>query len=86
DTITDFSAAQGDRIDLSQIDANTTVGGNQDFTFLGTAAFTGHAGELRETAVAGGYLVSGDLNGDGVSDFQLMVNTSAALHADSFFL
>ncbi len=45
DTIWDFSHAQGDRIDLSAIDANSSVGGNQAFTFIGAANFTGTAEE-----------------------------------------
>jgi Ca2+-binding RTX toxin-like protein len=36
DRITDFSHAQGDRIDLHLIDANTTVAGDQAFSFIGT--------------------------------------------------
>src|SRR5262249_56842695 len=47
DTIADFSQAQGDKIDLSLIDANTTVVGNQAFDFIGSAAFSNTAGELR---------------------------------------
>ncbi|MFM8354086.1 MAG: peroxidase family protein, partial [Gammaproteobacteria bacterium] len=38
DTITDFTA--GDKIDLSIIDANSALTGNQAFNFIGTAAFT----------------------------------------------
>lgn len=44
DTIFDFTSA--DRINLSSIDANTKVSGNQAFTFIGTRDFTGKAGEL----------------------------------------
>ncbi|MEK1927108.1 MAG: M10 family metallopeptidase, partial [Rhizobium giardinii] len=47
DTIFDFSASQGDRIDLSVIDANSKATGNQAFAFLGKVAFTGTAAELR---------------------------------------
>jgi Ca2+-binding RTX toxin-like protein len=46
DVVTDFSFAQGDRIDVEAIDANTTLGGNQAFTFIGTAAYSG-AGQIR---------------------------------------
>src|SRR5581483_2745152 len=49
DVITDFvgnGAAAGDQIDLSTIDANTGVAGDQAFTFIGAAAFTA-AGQLR---------------------------------------
>jgi serralysin len=38
----------GDRIDLSTLDANASVTGNQAFTFIGAAAFSGNAtGQLR---------------------------------------
>jgi Ca2+-binding RTX toxin-like protein len=47
DSIGDFNAAEGDLISLSGIDANKIAGGNQDFTFIGTAAFSGAPGELR---------------------------------------
>jgi Ca2+-binding RTX toxin-like protein len=47
DRIADFSFAQGDLIDLSAIDADIVAAGNQAFTFIGTAAFSGAPGELR---------------------------------------
>ena len=37
-----------DIIDLSALDANAGIGGNQAFSFIGTAAFSG-AGQLRYT-------------------------------------
>ena len=46
DVITDFSHAQVDRIDLSAIDANTGVAGNQAFTFIGNGPYTDVAGQL----------------------------------------
>jgi Ca2+-binding RTX toxin-like protein len=46
DRILDFSRAQGDRIDLADIDANLQVDGNQAFSFIGQGPFTG-AGQLR---------------------------------------
>lgn len=49
DVITDFTgagAAGGDLIDVSTIDAQTGVSGNQTFTFIGTNAFTA-AGQIR---------------------------------------
>ena len=67
DIINDFDSS--DVIDLSSIDANTKVGGNQAFNFIGGRAFTGHAGELH---FANGIL-SGDINGDRVADFQIAV-------------
>ncbi|HYW14845.1 MAG TPA: tandem-95 repeat protein, partial [Allosphingosinicella sp.] len=74
DGIQDFNS--GDVIDLSRIDANETVDGNQAFAFVGSAAFSGTAGELRfENISLGGpiWLVQGDTNGDGVSDFEVVL-------------
>jgi Ca2+-binding RTX toxin-like protein len=57
DVITDFNAAQGDRIDLSQIDANAYVDGDQAFTFIGNAAFSGNPGELNYVYVNGDTII-----------------------------
>jgi serralysin len=40
DIVTDLNRAEGDLLHFSLIDANETVAGNQDFTFIGTAPFT----------------------------------------------
>jgi predicted extracellular nuclease len=75
DGIQDFNL--GDLIDLSRIDANTLIDGDQAFTFVGEATtFSGAAGELRfENYSEGGpvWRVSGDVDGDKVSDFVLIV-------------
>jgi Ca2+-binding RTX toxin-like protein len=86
DLIGDFSSAQGDKIDLSAIDANTQQAGVQDFTWIGTGAFTGHAGELNYKASGGYLLVSGDLNGDKVADVQFLVYGVTSLSATDFHL
>jgi Ca2+-binding RTX toxin-like protein len=46
DLVTDFNFAEGDRLDLSGIDADVYAAGNQAFTFIGTAAFSGAPGEI----------------------------------------
>ena len=81
DTIVDFRRSEGDKIDLSTIDANSAASGNQAFTFIGSAAFGRHAGELR---MSGG-IVSGDIDGNGTTDFQIAVNVSN-LNAADFIL
>jgi Ca2+-binding RTX toxin-like protein len=87
DQIGDFSSAEGDKIDLSAIDANTLLPGKQGLTWIGTDAFSGHAGELHYAKVAGGNLmVSGDLNGDKVADFQFLVSGITSLSAGDFLL
>ena len=47
DVVTDFNFAEGDRLDLGSIDADAYAAGNQAFTFIGTAAFSGTPGEIR---------------------------------------
>jgi trimeric autotransporter adhesin len=81
DHIMDFSSAQGDRIHLTDIDANSTAAGNQAFTYIGAAAFSGTAGQLN---YVGGF-VQGDTNGDRVADFMIEVN-AFSLSATDFFL
>ena len=63
-------------IDLSRIDANTLIGGDQAFDFIGSAAFGNQAGQLRfENISLGGpiWIVQGDTDGDGVSDFEVVL-------------
>jgi serralysin len=40
DDVVDYSSAQGDVLHFTNVDADETLDGNQDFTFIGTAAFT----------------------------------------------
>jgi serralysin len=47
DQIPDFNHAEGDLLDLGAIDANVSAAGNQAFSFIGTAAFSGTPGEIR---------------------------------------
>ncbi|QYK40215.1 MAG: M10 family metallopeptidase C-terminal domain-containing protein [Paracoccaceae bacterium] len=77
DTVEDFEIGV-DLIDLSMIDANTTVTGDQAFVWIGTGAFTGVAGQLRLQAGASSSLL-GDVNGDGVADFEILMRNVAAM-------
>jgi Ca2+-binding RTX toxin-like protein len=47
DVIVDFNIAEGDRINLGYVDADVYTDGDQAFTFIGQAAFSGTPGELR---------------------------------------
>ncbi len=80
--ITDFSHSQGDKIDLHLIDASTKVAGDQAFTFIGGANFTGVAGQLHFQ----GGILSGDVNGDGRADFEVQVKGAASLVIGDFVL
>jgi Ca2+-binding RTX toxin-like protein len=89
DGIQDFNS--GDLIDLSRIDANTVLAGDQAFNFIGSAAFSNTAGELRfENISLGGpiWLVQGDTDGNGVSDFEVVLVISPAdpITASDFLL
>jgi Ca2+-binding RTX toxin-like protein len=86
DVIHDFSHAQGDRIDLSAIDATTGTAGNQAFTFIGTALYTGVAGQLRYHSDGAVTTIAGDVNGDGVSDFHIQLTGSIGIVAGDFML
>lgn len=82
DTITDFSG--GDRIDVSQIDANSRVSGNQAFVFLDGAAPASKAGALYYTSKTG--VIWGDINGDNTADFRIKVGHGLDLDAADFLL
>ncbi|MDP9136652.1 MAG: hypothetical protein M3N38_00515, partial [Pseudomonadota bacterium] len=82
DVISDFSRSQGDRISLAAIDADgDAANGLQSFAWV--ASFSGAAGQLRFNSAA--RVVAGDINGDGVADFEIGVNASS-LAASDFIL
>jgi len=73
DRILDFSKTQGDRIDLSAVDA-IPGGGDNGFAYLGTGNFTGAAGQLRSFQANGATFLSGDTDGDGVGNFLIRID------------
>ncbi|MFC3175501.1 choice-of-anchor L domain-containing protein [Novosphingobium bradum] len=83
DTIQDFSHAEGDRIDLSAIDA---ISGGKDQAFTLVGAFGHKAGELAVSLEGDHYLVQGDVNGDGLADLAISVYAAAPLVAADFIL
>jgi serralysin len=81
DVIKDFTCG-ADRVDVRNIDANTKVSGNQAFSFIGKAEFSGKAGQLK---FSGGVL-SGDVNGDRIADFQVDIPGRSVLSKSDFYL
>ena len=87
-----LEAPPHDVIDLSTIDAKSTIHGNQAFKFIGTAAFHLKAGELhdfKQNLVGTAHdktIVEGDVNGDGHADFQIELSGLKALTAGDFLL
>lgn len=82
DKINDFSRAEGDKIDLSQVDADATRAGNQDFSFIGSKGFTGRAGQLRFQDEG----LRGDTDGDGRADFIITLTDVASLQRGDLIL
>jgi serralysin len=81
DVIDDFASGI-DRMDLRSIDANSNAVGDQAFLFIGSSAFHGKVGELNFRSG----IVAGDVNGDGLADFQIKVMNLSALSGSDFLL
>jgi Ca2+-binding RTX toxin-like protein len=87
DTIEDFSRKEGDKIDLSAIDADVNTPASDSFVFIEKAGFSGSAGELRYFVNGQGHaVVDGDTDGDAESDFQFLVADTSLLTLDDFTL
>ena len=85
DTIADFNRLQLDKIDLSTIDAKSgTPLINDAFTFIGNSAFSNVAGQLMFDNAT--HSIYGDINGDSVADFQIILTGVTNLLATDFIL
>ena len=82
DLVFDFKAAQGDQIDVSEIDAISGTTENEEFIFVGDDAFSGSAGELRFVQDSGDGLLEGDVNGDATADFSIELLGVTSLAGD----
>ncbi len=83
--IQDFTAGE-DHISLSGIDADTGLAGNQAFSFIGDAAFSHVAGELRVFSSGGATVAAGDVDGDGVADVEVALTGTHDLSGGVFVL
>ncbi len=84
DIIQDFGRKFGDRLDLRAIDANSLIGGNQAFSFIGPVAFSA-AGQLRYVydAVREVGTLSADLDGDRLPDIAIeLIKVKLMLQGD----
>lgn len=86
DKIMDFRADEGDRIDLSAIDAQSKTDRNDAFTFIGTAKFSNKAGELRFEKKGKSTFVYGDVDGDSKADFAIELAGQIDLKQGDFVL
>jgi hypothetical protein len=64
------------------VDADNLAPGDQQFTYIGGAAFSGVRGELRyENGI-----VRGDVNGDGSDDLQIELFNNPAITVNDILL
>ena len=87
DRITDFNGAAGDVLDLSGLDANANLSGNQAFKMIG-GNYLKNAGDLGVYVdkANGHTYVQGDLNGDGKYDINIRLNGIQTLATDDILL
>ena len=84
DAILDFETL--DRIDLSAIDADITIEGDQEFTYINGVAFSDQAGELRYDSTNANPMLQGDVDGDGLADMEITLYDPTAFSADVLIL
>ena len=75
-----------DIIDLHAMDANLVRSGNQGFKWIGKAAFSGKAGELRTHFDGHDTIIEGNVDGDRAAEFQIKLIGKHALSAADFVL
>ncbi|MEA3051705.1 MAG: hypothetical protein QOG72_608 [Sphingomonadales bacterium] len=85
DRITDFEHFY-DKIDLRGVDADVLTDGDQAFTFIGTSAFSGAAGELRYWYDGTDTWLQGDNDGDGDVDLEIVFSGNTPLVTGDFYL
>ena len=85
DRIADFEPGI-DRVDLMAIDADSSLAGDQAFTFIGTSAFSGVAGQLRYLHDGTDTWIEADTDGDGAGNFQIALTGNVIPIAADFFL
>ncbi len=84
DKITDFSLADGDRIDLRLVDAIAGNVGVDAFNFIGSDPFGHHAGELRFGHGKVDSFLKGDIDGDGKADFTIILSGLISFDSAAF--
>jgi Ca2+-binding RTX toxin-like protein len=86
DYIVDFSRRQGDRIDLSAMDANTRKRGDQKFSFLGDDKSFGKAGEVRFEKTKGATYVYLNTDNDRAAEAVIKLKGALELQKSWFVL
>jgi Ca2+-binding RTX toxin-like protein len=85
DFVSDFNKAEGDLLDLSAIDADVTVSGNQSFEFIGREAFT-EPGQVRWFTQDDRTFIVLNTDTDGLREMIIEVAGLPTVEADWFIL
>jgi Ca2+-binding RTX toxin-like protein len=87
DFIRDFNTQEGDRINLTGIDAKASTTGDDAFTFIGEAAFTGE-GQIRTIQSGSDTIIRLNMSSVGGADMDILVRnfTAATFGAEDFIL
>jgi Ca2+-binding RTX toxin-like protein len=84
DSISDLEKGL-DKIDVSVLDANAALAGNQAFSFISTSQFS-NEGQVRAVAANFGQLLQFNTTGDGVAEFEIFVETPPQISASDLIL
>ncbi|MNZ92304.1 Poly(beta-D-mannuronate) C5 epimerase 6 [compost metagenome] len=78
DVIVDFKTAEGDKVELSTLDANTLTAANEAFSFIGANAFGSNAtGQLRFV----NSILYGSTDADSAAEFEVQLLGATSLSA-----
>jgi len=80
DHVTGFQSLS-DKIDLSFLDSDPSTSNVDHFHSIGSGAFSGVAGELRQQVISGSMNLFGDADGDRVADFHIVLDNVTSLAA-----
>lgn len=86
DVVQDFKRAQGDKIDLSLIDADPGTAGNQAFTFIGTAAFVAGAATAQVRFDTATSTLYASTDSDAAAELSLKLTGLASMQASDLVL
>jgi hypothetical protein len=86
DVIRDFSQSQGDRIDVSGIDANFGRSGNQTFRFDPQGDGIGKTGQISYKIEGGNTHIYANTDKDSDPEFHIVLNGEYVLRASDFIL
>jgi Ca2+-binding RTX toxin-like protein len=85
DRILDFSFAAGDRVDLRGIDAKAATAFNDQFSFIGTSAFSA-AGQVRFQVVGSETRLFLNTDADAAAEAMIRVSGAHAVNGSWFLL